>query len=216
MSKNYKLVIFDWDGTLMDSVTRIVTSMQATAEKLGLTPPTFEQGRSIIGLSLGEGVQTLFPGCTPELQVEIEKQYKHQFLEVNNSPTPMFDNALDLLSKLKVQNKLIAIATGKARPGLERVLDMSNSRHMFDATRSASDCKSKPDPEMITSLLEEFNVKASEAVMIGDTSFDLEMAQRAGIDSIGVTMGAHDRSILEGFNPIAIVDSLNELEHWLL
>jgi phosphoglycolate phosphatase len=216
VSKNYKLVIFDWDGTLMDSVTKIVTSMQATAKVLGYTPPTFEQGKSIIGLSLGKGIQTLFPECTPELCVAIEKEYKHQFIEVNNTPTPMFDNALELLSKLKEDNKIVTIATGKARPGLERVLEISKAGHLFDSTRSASDCKSKPHPEMILSLLSEFDVDPSEAVMIGDTSFDLEMAQRANIDAIGVTLGAHERSVLSQYNPIAIVDSLFELEPLLL
>lgn len=216
MSNKYKLIIFDWDGTLMDSVNRIVTSIQATASVLGLTPITFEQGRSIIGLSLDKAIQTLFPGCSEQLRVEIEKQYKHQFLDVNNMPTPLFDYALDLLVRLKEKDKLIAVATGKARPGLERVLEISKTKYLFDATRSASECKSKPDPDMINSLLDAFNLQPSEAVMIGDTSFDLEMAQLAGVDSIGITLGAHDQSVLADFKPIAIVDSLRELEQWIL
>lgn len=216
MSKNYKLIIFDWDGTLMDSVTRIVTSMQATAKVLDLPQPTFEQGKSIIGLSLGKGIQTLFPNCSEELQRNIEKQYKHQFLEVNDTPTPLFEHALTLINRLKDQGKLVTIATGKARPGLERVLAMSNTKHLFDSTRSASDCKSKPDPEMIVSLLKEFDVAAKDAVMVGDTSFDLEMAKNAGVDSFGVTLGAHKRSVLESHAPVAVVDSLKELEQWLV
>ncbi|WP_076417847.1 HAD-IA family hydrolase [Colwellia sp. UCD-KL20] len=213
---NYKLVIFDWDGTLMDSVGKIVLSMQAAAKVLNLTPATFEQGKSIIGLSLSKGIEQLFPQSSTELQNKIEKEYKYQYLEVNNTPTPLFDNALELLINLKENNVLLAVATGKARPGLERVLNMTETEHFFNATRSASDCRSKPDPEMITSLLAELNIDACDAVMIGDTSFDMEMAKHANVDRIGVSFGAHAIDILNQFEPKAIVDSLDELEKFLI
>lgn len=213
---NYKLVIFDWDGTLMDSVGKIVLSMQAAAKVLNLTPATFEQGKSIIGLSLSKGIEQLFPQSSTELQDKIEKEYKYQYLEVNNTPTPLFDNALELLTSLKESNVLLAVATGKARPGLERVLNMTETEHLFDATRSASDCRSKPDPEMITSLLTEFNIDACDAVMIGDTSFDMEMAKHANVDRIGVSFGAHAIDVLNQFEPKAIVHSLDELEKLLI
>lgn len=215
MMKKYKLVIFDWDGTLMDTVERIVTSMQAAAKILNLTPPTTEQGKSIIGLSLDKGIHQLFPNATDDVVFEVEQQYKHQYLHVNSTPTPLFDNALALLMRLKENKVLIAVATGKARPGLERVLNISDTTHLFDGTRSASDCRSKPDPEMITSLLIELNVAASDAVMIGDTSFDMEMAKNAGVDRIGITLGAHTEAILNGYEPTAIVHSLVELEQIL-
>ncbi|WP_077342843.1 HAD-IA family hydrolase [Pseudocolwellia agarivorans] len=213
---NYKLVIFDWDGTLMDSVGKIVLSMQAAAKVLNLTPATFEQGKSIIGLSLSKGIEQLFPQSSTELQDKIEKEYKYQYLEVNNTPTPLFDNALKLLTSLKESNVLLAVATGKARPGLERVLNMTETEHLFDATRSASDCRSKPDPEMITSLLTELNIDACDAVMIGDTSFDMEMAKHANVDRIGVSFGAHAIDVLNQFEPKAIVHSLDELEKLLI
>ncbi|XPF95348.1 HAD-IA family hydrolase [Colwellia sp. RE-S-Sl-9] len=213
---NYKLVIFDWDGTLMDSVGKIVLSMQAAARVLNLTPATFEQGKSIIGLSLSKGIEQLFPQASIELQNKIEKEYKHQYLEVNNTPTPLFDNALELLTSLKESNILLAVATGKARPGLERVLNMTETEHLFNATRSASDCRSKPDPEMITSLLTELSIDACDAVMIGDTSFDMEMAKHANVDRIGVSFGAHTIDVLNQFEPKAIVHSLDELEKLLI
>lgn len=215
MIKEYKLIIFDWDGTLMDSVSKIVFSMQAAANVLELTPPTFEEGKSIIGLSLEKAIQTLFPNCSKELNTRIENEYKHQFLNVDSTSSPLFEHALELLTHLKEKNKIITIATGKARPGLDRVLELSNLGELFEATRSTSECKSKPDPEMILTLLDEFNVKSSEAVMIGDTSFDMEMAQRANIDGIAVTFGAHERSILTQYNPVTIVNSLFELDQYL-
>ncbi len=216
VKKEYKLIIFDWDGTLMDSVSKIVFSMQATAKTLNLTPPTFEEGKSIIGLSLEKAIQILFPGCSKKQNARIENEYKHQFLNVDNTASPLFEHALELLTHLKEQNKIITIATGKARPGLERILELSKLGDLFDATRSTSECKSKPDPEMILTLLTEFNVKPSDAVMIGDTSFDMEMAQKANIDGIAITIGAHERSILTHYNPVTIVDSLFELEEYLL
>jgi len=211
----YKLVIFDWDGTLMDTIERIVTSMQAAAQLVNLAPPTPEEGKSIIGLSLGKAINQLFPQASDDIQTKLEAHYKDQYLNVNQAPTPLFDNAYNLLKRLKENNILLAVATGKARPGLQRVLAVSETEHLFDSTRSASDCRSKPDPEMITSLLTELNIKAKDAVMIGDTSFDMEMAKNANTDRIGVTFGAHTKNVLSQYEPVAIVDSLFELEELL-
>lgn len=214
--KNYKLVIFDWDGTLMDSVERIVSSLQAVAKNLGVRLPTNDEGKSIIGLSINKAVNQLFPDVSKELQEEIAKQYSYEYLEVNNTPTPLFENALALLHLLKEQKILLAIATGKTRLGLQRVLDATNTEFLFDATRTASDCLSKPNPEMITSLLTELNIEASDAVMIGDTSFDMEMAKNALVDRIGVSFGAHSVETLKEFEPKAIVNSFSDLEKLLV
>ncbi|NQZ23799.1 MAG: HAD-IA family hydrolase [Colwellia sp.] len=212
----YKLVIFDWDGTLMDSVDRIVYSMQASAIALSFEPPSYQQAKQIIGLSLPKAIQTLFPSANEE-QVEIlTAQYKHQYVEVNTTPTPLFDNAIELLTQLKQEKKLLAVATGKARAGLQRVWQVTDTEHFFITSRCADECISKPDPDMINSLLAELNIQKNEAVMIGDTSFDLEMAQRAGIDSIGVTYGVHDIEVLTKYQPRAIVDSLAELHQLLI
>jgi phosphoglycolate phosphatase len=213
---NYKLVIFDWDGTLMDSVDRIVYSMQASAVALSFEPPSYQQAKQIIGLSLPKAVQTLFPSAN-EAQVQLlTEQYKHQYVEVNTTPTPLFVHARELLVNLKQENKLLAVATGKARAGLQRVWQVSDTEHFFHASRCADESISKPDPDMINSLLAELTIEKHEAVMIGDTSFDLEVAQRAGVDSIGVTYGVHDNDMLSQFQPKAIVDSLAELQQLLI
>jgi phosphoglycolate phosphatase len=213
---NYKLVIFDWDGTLMDSVDRIVYSMQASAVALSFEPPSYQQAKQIIGLSLPKAIQTLFPSANVEQVQLLTAQYKHQYVEVNTTPTPLFKNALELLINLKQNNKLLAVATGKARAGLQRVWQESDTEHFFHASRCADESVSKPDPDMINGLLAELNIQAHEAVMIGDTSFDLEMAQRAGVDSIGVTYGVHDHMVLSKYQPKAIVDSLAELHQLLV
>jgi phosphoglycolate phosphatase len=213
---NYKLVIFDWDGTLMDSVDRIVFSMQATAIALSFEQPSYDQAKQIIGLSLPTAILTLFPDANEEQVQLLTAQYKHQYVEVNTTPTPLFEHALELLVNLKQENKLLAVATGKARAGLQRVWQASDTEHFFHASRCADESVSKPAPDMINSLLKELKIEKHEAVMIGDTSFDLEMAQRAGVDSIGVTHGVHDNEVLSQYQPKAIVDSLAELYELLL
>ena len=214
--QDYKLVIFDWDGTLMDSVDRIVSSMQSAAKVVGLTIPSNEAAKQIIGLSIPEALKTLFEGITDE-QIEIMRlQYKYEYLEGDTTPTPLFANATNLLTLLKEQNKLLAVATGKGRDGLNRVLKVSETSTFFNTTRCAGEMPSKPDPEMINSILAELDIAPYEAIMIGDTSHDLKMAQNAGVDSIGVTFGVHDREVLSQFKPKVVVDSLAELQKLLV
>ncbi len=214
--QHYKLVIFDWDGTLMDSVDRIVSCMQSAAQIVGLSIPSNDEVKQIIGLSIPEALQTLFTGITDE-QIDIMRlQYKHQYLEGDNTPTPLFEHAINLLSQLKQENKLLAVATGKGREGLNRVLDVSETSHFFHTTRCAGEMRSKPDPQMLHSILTELDIAPHEAIMIGDTSHDLKMAQNAGVDSIGVTFGVHDKQVLEQYSPKRVVDSLSELHQLLL
>jgi phosphoglycolate phosphatase len=212
----YKLVILDWDGTLMDSVDRIVFSMQASAKVFSFEPPSYEQAKQIIGLSLPKAIQTLFPNADEKEVQLLTAEYKHQYVAINTTPTPLFENALELLVNLRQENKLLAVATGKGRTGLQRVWQDTDTEHFFHASRCADESISKPDPDMINSLLKELNIQKHEAVMIGDTSFDLEMAQRAGVDSIGVTYGVHDDTILARYQPKHIVDSVTELHQLLL
>jgi len=214
--KRYKLIIFDWDGTLMDSVERIVSSMQSAAKIVGLTIPTAHDVKQIIGLSIEEALRLLFSGVTDKQIEAMRLQYKYQYIDGDNTPTPLFDNAMNLLEVLKQDNKYLAVATGKGRDGLNRVLDVSATGDYFHTTRCAGEMPSKPDPEMLNSILAELDIAAHEAIMIGDTSHDLKMAQNAGIASIGVTYGVHSKQVLEQYAPIAVVHSLTELQHVLL
>lgn len=213
---NYKLIIFDWDGTLMDSVSRIVSSMQGAARAIAIKPPSNEQAKQIIGLSLPKAITILFPACTPKQIDLLTIQYKHQYLNVDVTPTPLFSHAIELLSNLNENERLLAVATGKGRAGLKRVLQASNTSHFFQASRCGDESISKPNPDMLNSLLNELQIQPHEAVMIGDTTYDMEMAQRAGVDRIGITHGVHDYQTLSQHQPIAIVDSLIELQQILL
>ncbi len=214
--QNYKLVIFDWDGTLMDSVDRIVSSMQSAAKMVGLASPRDHDVKQIIGLSLATAIETLFTSITAEQVEAMLVQYKYEYVNGDNTPTPLFANATNLLIHLKQNNKLLAVATGKGREGLNHVLKVSETSAFFTTTRCAGEMPSKPDPTMLHSILEELKVAPHEAIMIGDTSHDLKMAQNAGIDSIGVTFGVHDRDVLNQYKPKVVVDSLAELHQLLL
>lgn len=213
---HYKVIIFDWDGTVMDSVERIVSSMRSAANVVGLPVPTANQVKQIIGLSIPEATNILFPSCTAEQAEALRLSYKKHYIEIDQTPSPLFAHAEQLFTDLLAQGKYLAVATGKGRDGLERVFELSNTKHYFHTSRCAKECKSKPDPDMINQILTELNIDASEAVMIGDTTHDMSMAKNANIDRIGVTFGVHDHQALSKFQPKAIVDSLLELSNLLI
>jgi len=210
---NYKLYIFDWDGTLMDSIDRIVSSLQVAAIEVGLNAPNDADAKSIIGLSLSVAINKLFPNLSVQKTTAYIAAYKQQFLYDNAIPAPLFEHSKTLLSRLKQQNKLIAIATGKARKGLDMMLLETDTRHLFDITICADESESKPSPAMLNHVLDELAIHVKEAVMIGDSTHDLTMANNAGMDSIGITLGADDEACLLSCKPNAIVSSINELGH---
>lgn len=210
------LIIFDWDGTLMDSVGRIVSSMQSAAVDTNLDKPCEQSTKAIIGLSLPRAIETLFPGIKSSEIDKVVANYKRHYLSLDSIPTPLFSHATQLLQKLRAERKFLAVATGKGRVGLERVWQVSNAKSYFHSSRCGDEHTSKPAPDMILSLMNEFNVTAEQTVMIGDSVLDIEMAKQAGTHAIGVTHGAHDYNSLAAVNPNAIVNSLEELSSLLL
>ena len=213
MNRQFDLVIFDWDGTLFDSVGQIVASLQFAAQKYQ-QPLTDEAAKSIIGLGLPEVMQTLFPQV-PELQDDILQCYANHYVE-NSHGDQWFDGVAELIADLKAQGKKVAVATGKSRKGLDRVLNQTDSVDLFEVTRAASETKSKPDPLMLKEILDITGISVDRAVMVGDTSYDLEMARNISMPSIGVSYGVHTVETLQKFQPIAIADSIAELREILL
>lgn len=207
------LVIFDWDGTLFDSVGQIVRSLQFAAKQYE-QPLTDEAAKSVIGLGLPEVMQILFPQV-PNLQQDILQSYSQHYVD-NSSHDVWFDGVADLLPALKSKNIQLAVATGKSRRGLDRVLKQTNSEHLFAVTRAASETKSKPDPLMLQEILNITGVTAERAIMVGDTSYDLQMAQRINMPRIGVSYGVHSVDVLKSFEPIMIVDNIQQLHQALL
>lgn len=213
MKTQFDLVIFDWDGTLFDSVGQIVASLKFAAQKYQ-QPLTDEAAKSIIGLGLPEVMQILFPQV-PELQDEILQCYANHYVE-NSHDDAWFEGVSELIHALKAQGKKVAVATGKSRKGLDRVLKQTNSIDLFEVTRAASETKSKPDPLMLQEILDITGVAADRAIMVGDTSYDLEMAQNIAMPRIGVSYGVHSIETLQQFAPIAIVNDVKALHKILL
>lgn len=210
--EQYKLIVFDWDGTLIDSIARIVSSMQNAASICGLARSSDNDTKAIIGLSLSKAIRVLYPEISLNLEQQLIDEYKRQYREINITPSPLFEGAHPLLTHLKKQNRSLAVATGKAREGLVKVWKETNMADFFNSSICSDEAASKPNPDMLIRLLEEFNLEPEQALMVGDSIHDLKMAANASVDSIGVTMGVNDKCELIKYNPVTIVHSLKELQ----
>ncbi|MDN5512770.1 HAD-IA family hydrolase [Acinetobacter sp.] len=213
MNTPVELIIFDWDGTLFNSVGQIVASLQFAAQQFE-QPLTEAAAKSIIGLGLPEVAQVLFPEV-PELHHEILQCYATHYVE-NSKGDAWFEGVSVMLQDLKAQEVKLAVATGKSRKGLDRVLHQTASDDLFDVTRAASETKSKPDPLMLTEILQVTGISVENAIMVGDTSYDLEMAQNIAMPRIGVSYGVHTPEVLARYNPLAIVEDVADLHQLLL
>lgn len=210
-----RLFVFDWDGTLMDSERQIVQCMQMAAHDLGLVVPTSAEVRVIIGLGLPEAILKLFPLHDRETRDRIRQAYARHFVAEAGGRSELFPGAMELLQDLRARGYLLAIATGKSRLGLDRVLSQVGLIDFFDTTRCADETASKPDPRMLNEILVSLSAFPGESVMIGDTSFDLEMAARIGMPSVGIAHGVHDTTVLQRHKPLAIVPDLPSLAQYL-
>ena len=215
MLSEYKLLIFDWDGTLADSVGRIVTAMQVAA--LRSRRPERDEGavKGIIGLGLPEAILTLYPDMTEAEVVAFRQHYADVYILMDAEPSPLFPGVADSLEALRADGYRLAVATGKARRGLDRVLKSHGWECFFDVTRAADETASKPDPLMLNQILGHCDVSSRQALMVGDASFDLLMARNAGIDSVAVSYGAQPIERLLTFEPRLAIDSFPELRAWL-
>jgi phosphoglycolate phosphatase len=214
MSKRFDLIVFDWDGTLMDSAALIVDSVQSAARDLGLEPPSDERARHIIGLGLIDALRYALPGLEAERYQEVSERYRHHYLS-RDDQLDLFKGALELVTELAQAEYLLGVATGKSRRGLDRALDGSGLRSYFHATRCADECHSKPHPQMLEELMAEFGVAPEATLMIGDTTHDLQMAKNAGVASLAVAYGAHPRPLLEAEMPLYCAGSVSEMSAWL-
>ncbi|MGY3943705.1 HAD family hydrolase [Aeromonas tecta] len=213
--KAIRLAIFDWDGTLMDSVGRIVACVQGAARDCGERIPSAQETHQIIGLSLEVGIPLLFDlEQGSERAAALIARYRHHYLH-DDTPSPLFAGASELLHRWHAEGIALAVATGKSRRGLDRVLDETGLRPLFTATRGADEANSKPDPLMLVQILDELGLTPEQAVMIGDSIHDMAMAEALAMPRIGVTWGVHDRSRLAEHDPVAIVDSMDELKQLL-
>jgi len=215
MNRQFDLIVFDWDGTLMDSEAKIVRCMQAAAVDVGIPDPGAEAIRDIIGLGLNEAMQVLFPEQAPVRRAELVERYRRHFLELDTTGMPLFPGVTQGLTQLTQQGYLLAIATGKARRGLNRVLDDTGMRHLFVSSRCADEAFSKPHPQMLEDILDETGVDAGRALMVGDTVYDMEMARSAKVAGLAVSYGVHARERLLDCGALACLDSFPEVCAWV-
>jgi phosphoglycolate phosphatase len=214
MPKQFDLLVFDWDGTLMDSATTIVASIQAASRDIGADQPSDEAARHIIGLGLNEAIAALFPAMAQADYARLAERYRVHFM-AQDAGIPLFAGVDEAIRELREDGFLLAVATGKGRRGLDRVLDHTGLRPLFHATRCADESFSKPHPQMLLELMERLGAAPDRTLMIGDTSHDLQMAANAGVPSLGAAYGAHPRKDLLEFSPLACMDNFAELRMWL-
>jgi len=210
-----RLLVFDWDGTLMDSVGTIVTCTREVLRDLGLGEVPEATIRGTVGLGLRETIEILVPGCTDALFESIVERYRHHWFSSFRDQPVLFAGVEEALRDLAEEGWLLAVATGKSRRGLDYVLDQSGLRELFHSTRTADEAFSKPHPQMLLDILDDLGAAPGEAVMIGDTTFDLEMARNAGTAAIGVCTGSHCREELQRLAPLACLETVAQLPGWL-
>lgn len=201
----YKLAIFDWDGTLMDSTGKIVSAMQKAAQQHAQPVPTEHAVRQIIGISLVPAIEKLFDLRQKARAEAIAEAYSFHYRELDTQPCSLFDGVVELLTTLRKQGTHLAVATGKGRPGLNRVLNQSALTNHFCVTRTADEAESKPSPDMLEQILNELDVAAGDALMIGDTEHDMVMAKRIGMARVGVDYGAHSTEQLKEHEPLDVI-----------
>ena len=211
----YRAVIFDWDGTLVDSLDHITASLAAAAEDCGLPQRSNYELRDIIGLGLVEALQRLYPGITDSEMALLREAYGNHFFSSVATPLSLYEGVAGVLDELFNAGAALAVATGKSRKGLDKALISTGLGPRFRLTRCADETRSKPNPRMLREIMLELAVEPSEALMIGDTVYDLDMAARIGMPSVGVTWGVHDASALLAYKPVQIVNTVAELGHFL-
>jgi phosphoglycolate phosphatase len=211
--KKAKLLVFDWDGTLMDSKDQIVSCVESAIQELELESRTHDAIKDIIGLGLRESVSTLFPGASDTFVSRFVECYRRRWFATESGK--LFPGAKETLQLLHNEGFLLGIATGKGRRGLDRVLVETGLKSVFHATRCADETCSKPQPHMLLEIMGELNVTADETVMIGDTEYDMEMARRAGVKAVAVSYGVHEWQRLQRYDPILMLDQISEITDWL-
>ncbi len=211
----YKLLVFDWDGTLMDSEARITGCLAMTFEDLGFAAPPREALLNVIGLGLPEAFRTLAPEIDGETLRGLTDRYRYHFLSDHHAPATLFPGARETLVALDRAGYLLGVATGKGRRGLDRSLDETGCSGLFAVTRCADETASKPDPQMLVEVMDVAGAWPHETLMIGDTEYDMLMARHAGAGALAVSYGVHARERLLAAKPLGCLDDIREITGWL-
>lgn len=212
--RQFDFIVFDWDGTLIDSTAAIIKSIQAAARDLGLPVPRDEDASYVIGLGLNEAMQAVLPDLDPRHYSRMAERYRYHYL-TRGDDLSLFKGVPEMLEDLASQGYFLAVATGKSRVGLNRALNQANLLSRFDATRCADESFSKPHPAMLQELTRELGQDMRRTVMIGDTTHDVQMANNAGAGAVAVQYGAHAADALAELQPLYLANSVAQLHEWL-
>lgn len=215
MPKQFELVVFDWDGTLMDSTATIATSIQRACADLGLAVPSDTRAAYVIGLGLHEALSYAVPDLPQQMLPEMVARYRHHYLS-RDASLSLFGGTREMLAELRQAGHRLAVATGKNRIGLDRALAQCGLDDFFDATRTADESAPKPDPKMLFDLTELLGIEPARSIMVGDTTHDLKMAHSAGTGALGVAYGAHAKAELSALSPLAVLETPAGLRDWLV
>jgi len=210
----FKLIVFDWDGTLMDSEARIVASIRAAFADMGERPPSCEAARDVIGLGLAEVMVRLWLEANDAERSRVADRYRFHYFNADAIPLTLFPGARELLDWLLQRDYLLAVATSKSRWGFDFALGNIDLADRFHATRCADETCSKPHPEMLLQLMDELGVTGAETLMVGDTEYDMQMARNAGTSALAVCYGVHERKRLLAQGPLDCLETLPELRSW--
>lgn len=211
MKDRFDLLIFDWDGTLVDSIDWIVHCVQTAARKCGCAIPPPQATKDIIGLSIQEAMNALFPEENSATQQQLVRYYSETFFSKQTTSADLFNGVEAMLIELKQTGYQLAVATGKTRSGLDKVLLSTGMTDFFEITRCADETESKPHPLMLEQIMQYTGISPQRTLMIGDSIHDLQMAQNANIAAIGVTCGAHSAEILRQYQPLFCLEQTTEL-----
>ena len=214
-ARRFDLIAFDWDGTLFDSTELIARCIQAACADVGVPVPSSRDASFVIGLGLSDALQHAAPTLPRERHRELADRYRHHYFAKQHEIL-MFDGALRMLNDLKNREHRLAVATGKSRRGLDEALKSAQLAGMFQATRTADETASKPNPRMLLELIDELEVTPARTLMIGDTTHDLQLAANAGTASLAVSYGAHEHAEFDGFAPLCVAHSVAQLHEWLI
>jgi phosphoglycolate phosphatase len=216
MSKKYQLLVFDWDGTLMDSEGEIIHCFHAAAADLELPIPSEDEIRNIIGIGMQQAISRLFPKMQAEADRDaLVERYRHYYFDPARPPAPLFDGVMAMLQALQDDGYMLGVATSKGRRGLDMALARTGLDRVFHYTRCIDEAHSKPHPQMLLDILDFTGSEVADALMIGDSEYDLQMANNAGVDGVGVCCGAHSEDRLRACKPVECLPHTTQLRQWL-
>jgi len=213
-NKRYPFIVFDWDGTLMDSTAGITLAIQEAARDMGLPVPTREAASHVIGLGLQDSLRGAVPSLPVERYKDFVELYRKHF-HTQQEMMVLFEGVPEMLEELRSRDHRLAVATGKSRRGLDHALQVTGLGAYFASSRCADETNPKPHPAMLLELMQESGHQARDLLMIGDTSHDLGMAKNADVDAVAVGYGAHPLASFDAWKPRASVGSVGELRQWL-